>query len=159
MRIGFMRTMAAAATLCIVIPAAAQEGFDACAVFTHDDAKKVLGAEAAGEPVDPKVKRARMVPVCSYNGLKDGTRVAATATFKFGKTDEEVQRVFEDARMKFQTKPMLISGADAFWSSKTGEITLRKGRTWMTVAVGPQQLNLRDVNDARKLAEILARKL
>jgi hypothetical protein len=29
----------------------------------------------------------------------------------------------------------------------------------MSVAGGPQQLNLCDVNDAKKLAEILARKL
>jgi hypothetical protein len=155
----FMRTMATLGMAAILSPAAAEEGFDACAIFTHDDAKKVLGAEAAGEPVNPKARRPRIVPVCSYNAVKEGTRVAATASFRFGKTNEEVQRVFEDARMKFQTKPMLISGADAFWSSKTGEMTLRKGRTWMTVAVGPRELNLRDVNDAKKLAEILARKL
>jgi hypothetical protein len=160
MRIGFVRMLAAMGMAAVLAPAAAAEdSFDACALFTHEDAQKVLGADAAPEPVNPKVKPPKIIPACTYNAVKDGTRLAATATFKFGKTNEEVQRVFEDARMKFQTKPMLISGADAFWSAKTGEMTLRKGRTWVTVAVGPQQLNLRDVNDAKKLAEILAKKL
>ena len=159
MRNGFRRMLAVLATTGVLAPASAEESFDACAIFTQDDAKKVLGPEAAGEPVNPKVRRPKVIPVCTYNALKDGARVAATATFRFGKNNEDVQRVFEDARMKFQTKPMLISGADAFWSSKTGEMTLRKGRTWITVAVGPREVNLRDVNDAKKLAEILARKL
>ena len=159
MRKGLERMLAVLATAGVLAPAAAQESFDACAIFTPDDAKKVLGPEAAGEPVNPKVRRPKVVPVCAYNAMKDGARVAATASFRFGKTNEEVQRVFEDARMKFQTKPMLISGADAFWSSRTGEMTLRKGRTWITVAVGPREINLRDVNDAKKLAEILAKKL
>ena len=60
--------------------------------------------------------------------------------------------------MQFQTKPVLISGAEAFWSAKTGQMNLRKGRTWITVSVGPEKLNERDWNDARKLAETLAKK-
>jgi hypothetical protein len=159
MRISLVRILAAMGTAAALTPAAAEDSFDACGLFTHEDAKKVLGADAAAEPVNPKARRPKVIPACSYHAVKDGTRLDATATFRFGKTNEEVQRVFEDARMKFQTKPMLISGADAFWSAKTGEMTLRKGRTWMTVAVGPQQLNLRDVNDAKKLAEMLAKKL
>jgi hypothetical protein len=159
MRSARIQLLAAVFAAAIASPAAAQESFDACAVFTQEDARKVLGPEAEGEPVNPKVKRPKMVPVCSYTAVKDGTRLAATATFKFGKTNEDAQRAFEDARMKFQTKPMLISGAEAFWSAKTGEMTLRKGRTWLAVGVGPAQLNLRDVNEAKKLAEILARKL
>jgi hypothetical protein len=159
-RIDFMRAVAALGAAAVLSPAFAQESFDACSVFTQEDAQKALGGlPTAGEPVNPKVKRPRMVPVCSYSAVKEGTRVAATVSFKFGKSNEEVQRAFEDARMRFQTKPMLISGSEAFWSAKTGEMTLRKGRTWMTVAVGPAQLNLRDVNDAKKLAEILAKKL
>jgi hypothetical protein len=158
MRIRFMQVVAASVAA-VLNPAFAQESFDACAVFTADDAQKALGMAAAGEAPNPKVKRPKMVPVCSYSAVKDGTKVAATVSFRFGRTDEEVQRAFEDARMKLQTKPMLISGADAFWSSRTGEMTLRKGRMWMTVAVGPAQLNLREVNDAKKLAEILAKKL
>jgi hypothetical protein len=109
--------------------------------------------------VNPRAKRPKVVPACTYSAVKDGTKLAATVTFHFGKTNEEVQRAFEDARMRLQTKPMLISGADAFWSAKTGEMTLRKGRTWMTVAVGPAQATQRELNDAKKLAEVLAKKL
>jgi len=34
-----------------------------------------------------------------------------------------------------KTKPMLLSGAEAFWSAKTGEMSLRKGKASLTVAV------------------------
>jgi hypothetical protein len=85
--------------------------------------------------------------------------VAATASFKWGKTNEDTQRAFEDARMQFQTKPMLISDAEAFWSGKTGEMMLRKGRTWLTLSVGPAQVTKRDLNEARRLAEILVKKM
>jgi len=157
MRIGTRRWWAIAALA--AMPAAAQEAFDACAVFTQEDAQKVIGKEAAAMPADPKAKRPKMVPVCTYNATRDGIKVAATATFRFVIPHQEAQRAFEDARMKLQTKPLLIEGAEAFWSARTGDITLRKGRTWMTVVVGPAPLNQRDVNDAKKLAEILARKL
>src|SRR5690349_9580243 len=99
-----------AAALCgalIAIPASAEESFDACAVFTPEDAQKVLGPEAAGEPANPKVKRAKVVPACTYNATKEGQRLAATATFHITRSNEEAQRVFEDSRMKLQTKPML----------------------------------------------------
>ena len=159
MRIDLRPFLAAASLAAAACPALAQESFDACTVFTLEDAQKVIGKEAAGAPANPKAKRPKIVPMCSYTAVKDGTHISATATYKFGRTPEEVQRAFEEARMQFQTKPMLIDGVDAFWSAKTGEMTVRKGRTWITVAVGPPQANLRDLNEARKLAEILARKL
>jgi len=143
----------------VVLPAFAEESFDACAVFTQEDASKALGTAADAEPVSPKVKRPKVVPACTYHAVKDGNKVAATVTFHFGKSNEETQRAFEDARMRLQTKPLLISGADAFWSAKTGEMTLRKGRTWMTVAVGSAQVTQRELNDAKRLAEVLAKKL
>jgi hypothetical protein len=159
MRNEMMRMLAALAAAAAMVPAFAEESFDACAVFTQEDASRALGMAADPEPVNPKAKRPKMVPVCTYRAVKDGNKVAATVTFHFGKTNEEVQRAFEDARMRLQTKPLLISGADAFWSAKTGEMTLRKGRTWMTVAVGPAQITQRELNDAKRLAEALAKKL
>jgi hypothetical protein len=144
----------------LIAPAAwAEETFDACDVFTQVDAEKALGTTAAGEAVNPKAKRPKVIPACTYNGFKEGKAVAASALFRFGKTEGDAQRAFDDARMQFQTKPMLISGADAFWSAKTGQMNLRKGRTWVTVSVGPPKLAERDVADAKKLAEILAKKL
>jgi hypothetical protein len=157
-----MRKLTAMAMLGAVflVPAAwAEETFDACEIFTQGDAELALGTSAAGETFNPKVKRPKVIPVCTYNGFKDGKPVAASVQFRFGKTEGDAQRAFDDARMQFQTKPMLISGADAFWSAKTGQMNLRKGRTWITVAVGPPKLSERDLADAKKLAEILAKKL
>ena len=157
-----MRKLTAMAVLgaaCLTPAAWAEEPFDACEVFTPEDAEKALGTPAASEPVNPKVKRPKVMPICTYNGVKDGKPVAASAQFRFGKTEGDAQKAFDDARMQFQTKPMLISGADAFWSAKTGQMNLRKGRAWLTLAVGPQKLSERDLNDAKKLAEILAKKL
>ena len=153
--------MAVAATLAILMgPArAAEEAFDACEVYTQGDAEKALGTTAATDPVNPKVKRPRVVPNCTYRGFKDGKRVEATVQFRFGRTDAEAERAFEDARLQFQTKPMLISGTQAFWSAKTGQMNLRKGRTWITMSVGPDRPNERQADDARKLAEVLAKKL
>ena len=135
------------------------EDFDACTVFTADDASKALGQPAEGEPMNPKMKRPKVVPACTYTATKDGRHVAAMVSFKWGKTNADAQRAFDDARMQFQSKPMLISGTDAFWSAKLGEMMMLKGRTMVTMSVGPREVKQRDVNDAKKLAEILARKM
>ena len=140
-------------------PVAAQDAFDACTVFTADDAQKALGTQAAAEPVNPKVRRPKFVPACTYNGFKDGKPVGATVSFKVGRNNDDAQRAFEDARMQFQTKPMLLSGAEAFWSAKTGQMHVRKGRTWVTLSVGGAKPNERDIDSAKKLAEILVKKL
>ena len=157
-----MRRLTAVAILgvaCLYPNAWAEEAFDACDIFTQGDAEAALGTKAEAEPVNPKVKRPQVVANCTYNGSKDGTPVAASAQFRFGKTEDDAQKAFDVARMQFQTKPMLISGTEAFWSAKTGQMNLRKGRTWLTLSVGSQKLNARDLNDAKKLAEILAKKL
>ncbi|HUL55435.1 MAG TPA: hypothetical protein VLT60_00460 [Usitatibacter sp.] len=148
-----------AAALLPLAARAAEETFDACDVFTSDDAEKVLGVAAAAEPVNPKVKRPKVILACTYTGFKDSKPVAATVQFKFGRTDDEAQRAFEDARLQFQTKPLLISGAECFWSSKTGQLNLRKGRAWATLSVGSPKVNERDMADAKKLAEILVKKM
>ncbi len=152
--------LGAAAFMPMAVRAAAQEEtFDACDVFTSDDAEKALGVAAAAEPVNPKVKKPKIILKCTYTGFKDSKPVAAAVQFRFGKTPEEAQRAFDDARLQFQTKPLLISGAESFWSSKTGELNLRKGRTWITLSVGSPKLSERDMADAKKLAEILVKKM
>ncbi|HEX4332783.1 MAG TPA: hypothetical protein VH040_11640 [Usitatibacter sp.] len=138
---------------------AAEEAFDACDVFTQGEAEKALGTAAATDPVNPKVKRAKVLLNCTYKGFKDGKPVSAAVQFRFGKTGAEADHAFEDARMQFQTKPMLISGAQAFWSGKTGQLNLLKGRTWVTVVVGSDRPSERDPAEARKVAEALAKKL
>ena len=153
--------MAALLAACaLVLPVrAAEETFDACEVFTAADAEKALGTTAAPEPVNPKVKRPKVIPSCTYKGFKDSKPVAATVQFKWAKTEPEVQRAFDEARLQFQTKPMLISGSDAFWSAKTGQMNVRKGRMWVAISVGPDRISERDLADAKKLAEILVQKL
>lgn len=139
---------------------AVEETFDACDVFTSADAEAVLGVAAAAEPVNPKLKKPKVILTCTYTGFKDSKPVAAAVQFRFGKTPEEAQRAFEDARLQFQTKPLLISGAESsFWSSKTGQLNLRKGRTWVALSVGSPKLSERDMADAKKLAEILVKKM
>lgn len=152
-----LRITALVSALALPGLAAAQE-FDACTFFTPEDAEKALGTAAAPEPVNPKVKRPKFVPQCTYSGSKDGKGVAATALFKFARSNEEAQRAFEDSRLQLQTKPMLISGADAFWSAKTGQLYVRKGKTAMALAVGPAKPAERDVDQAKKLAETLLKK-
>ena len=147
----------------IASPAAAQpslQAFDACQVFTQADAEKALGTAAAGETVNPKVKRPKVVPVCAYNGFKEGKPVEARAQFRFMKNDAEAQRDFDTARLQYQTKPLRITGSDAsFWSAKTGQMNIRKGRTWITVSVGPPKLSEREMEPAKALAEALVKKL
>ena len=157
-----MLSAMAAAVLLAAGPAAraAEETFDACEVFTQAEAEKVLGGPAAGEPVNPKVKRPKVVPSCTYGGVKDGRPVAASVQFRFGKTNEEVQRAFDEHRLQVQTKPMIIADTQAaFWSAKTGQMNIRKGRVWVTLSVGPPKVSERDMNDAKKLAEILGKKI
>jgi hypothetical protein len=160
-----MRTLdvlACAALAAAALNAAAapqEEPFDACAVFTQADAEKALGTAAQPEPVNPKARRPKVVTTCTYTGTKDGKPVAASVQFRFGRSDQEARGAFEDARLQLQTKPLLLSGVEAFWSGKTGQMHVRKGRTWISVSVGPAKPSEREIDAARKLAEMLAAKI
>jgi hypothetical protein len=139
---------------------AAEEPFDACVVFTQADAEKALGTAAAPEPVNPKAKRPRIVTSCTYTGFKDGKPVEAKVQFRPSRSEADAQHAFDDAKLKFSTKPLLIPGADAtFWSSKTGEMNVRKGRTWFVVTVGSARPSEREIDASKGLAEALARRL
>jgi hypothetical protein len=139
--------------------AAAQEAFDACEVFTQAEAAIALGSAAAAEPANPKVKKPKVIPTCTYFGSKEGKSISAAATFRFAKSEADAQRAFDDERLKFQTKPMLIGGAAAFWSAKQGNLQLLRGRTWLVVSVGGATPAERDAEGARKVAEALVKKL
>ena len=152
--------MLAAAAALLPAVAAAQEAFDACAVFTQADAEKALGTAATGEKPNPKAKRPKFVPACAYNGFKDGKPVEARAQFRFAKKEAELQRDFENARLQQQTKPLTIAGTDgSFWSARTGQMNVRRGRAWITISVGPPKISEREIEAARALAEALVRKL
>ena len=140
------------------LPSAAQEAFDACDVFTMKDAEEALGT-GVFEATVFKGKRPKVVSDCKYTASKDGRNLAASAQFRFARTEADMRQSFADARMELQTKPLSITGHEAFWSGKTGQLHLRKGRTWLTVAVGPEKPGERDVEAARKVAEAIAKKL
>jgi hypothetical protein len=162
-----MRTIAMLAAVALgaaAIPAGAVEqvpAFDACQVFTQADAEAALGGPAQPPPENPKVKqRPKVIPACTYTASREGKVLVAGAHFRFGKTDAEADRAFEESRLQLQTKPFLIRGADAaFWSARTGEMNVRKGRTWVSLAVGPEKPADRDMDVARKAAEALVKKL
>ena len=150
----------AAAALVSLAARAAEERFDACDVFTQADAEKALGTTAAPEPVNPKARRPKVITTCTYNGFKEGKPVAATVQFRFERGEAEARDAFENARLQYQTKPMLIPGTNgAFWSAKTGQLNVLKGRTWITVTLGGPKAADRDDEPARKLAEALAPKI
>jgi hypothetical protein len=159
-----MRNAAAATALAVAsafaaIPAAAQDAFDACTVFTQQDAEQALATKAEPEPVNPKAKRPKVVLGCAYHGNKEGKPVTATAQFKFARTPDEQARAFDEARLQLQTKPMILSGAEAFWAGKAGQMHVRKGRAWITLTVGPAAVRERELESAKKLAEALVKKL
>lgn len=154
-------TMVAAAAALATGAAWAQtpQVFDACEVFTQADAEAALGGPAQPPVENPKVRKPKVIPACTYTGTHDGKPVSATAHFRFGHNDDDTSRAFEEDRLKFQTKPLLIRGVDgAFWS-RAGEMNIRKGRTWVALAIGPKQPAERDMEVARKAAESLAKKL
>jgi len=153
-------TMTAAALAAwAAMGACAQDTFDACEVFTQADAQKVLGANVDPEPVNPKAKKPKVIPTCTWWGSKDGKPISASATFRFARTDADAQRAFDDEKLKFQSKPMIIGGSSAFWSAKQGTLQLLKGRTWLLVAVGGAKPAERSMDAAKKVAEVLEKKL
>ena len=149
----------ALAAFSVAGPVLAEDAFDACDIFTQADAEAALGVTAAPEPQNPKVRRPKVVLGCTYNGFKDNKPVAASVLFKFGRTEGDTKSAFGEHRLQVQTKPILIAEGEAFWSAKTGQMNLRKGRTWLQIAVGVPKPADRDPEVARKLAELLAKKI
>jgi hypothetical protein len=154
-----IRYVAAALAALAAASAAAQEAFDACEVFTKAEATKALGPNVEAEPVNPKVKKPKVIATCTWWSSRDGKPVSASANFRFAKTEADAQRAFDEEKLRFQTKPMLINGAPAFWSAKQGTLQFLKGRTWVVIAVGGAKPAERDPDGARKAAEALAKKL
>jgi hypothetical protein len=149
---------AMAAALFTAVSVHAQD-FDACTVFTQEDAQVAMGAAATPEPVNPKVKRPKVVPTCTYSGNKEGKPTTASVQFRFGKTDAEAKSAFDAARLQFQTKPMLVGETPAFWSAKQGQLYVVKGRTWLSIGVGSEKISERNPEAARKLADVLLKKI
>jgi len=151
--------LAAALTAAWTTGAMAQDAFDACELFTQAEAQKALGMPVEPEPVNPKAKKPKVIPTCTWHASKDGKPVSASATFRFSRNEADARRAFDDEKLAFQTKPMLLGDASAFWSAKQGVVQFLKGRTWVVVAVGGAKPADRDADAARKVAEAIAKKL
>ena len=152
---------AAALTLCAAPAMADQvQPFDACQLFTQEDAQAALGAPAQPPAENPRAKKPKVIPACTYSAVRDGKPLAASAHFRIGRSDADTERAFEENRLQVQTKPLISRGADAaFWSGRTGEMNVRKGRTWVALAIGSQKPAERDMEAARKAADALVKKL
>lgn len=131
-----------------------KDAFDACQVLTQADAEKALG-KAVAVPELPKGKKPVVSSTCTWMAGED----TVSAQFIGGKTDAEVKKSFDEMRLQFQTKPVMMSGMEGFWSGKTGRFYALKGRTAVIVALGSPKLNERDAEKSRKIAEFLLNKL
>jgi len=151
--------MAAALVAAWTTGALAQDAFDACEVFTQAEAQKALGIAVEPEPVNPKARRPKVIATWTWGVSKDGSPVSVSVTCRFARNDGDAERAFGEEKLKFQSKPMLIGNATAFWSAKQGVVQLLKGRTWIVVAVGGAKPAERDAEAARKVAEALEKKL
>lgn len=134
--------------------------FDACRVFTSQDAEKVLGVIVTQDVVNSKAK-VKVVLACNYTSTSGDARTlqVAGASFRFAHNDDEAKRSFSEARHGVRGKPMIVAGKDAFWIEKLGQLNVLKGNTWLTVSAGPVGMQGRDATPAIKLAEILLPKI
>jgi hypothetical protein len=144
--------------LFLALPLAAfgqsKDAFDACQVLTQADAEKALG-KAVAVPELPKGKKPVVSSTCTWTAGED----SVSAQFIGAKTDAEAKKAFDEMRLQFQTKPVMMSGMEGFWSAKTGKFYALKGRTVVIVALGSPRLNERDAEKNRRIAEFLLNKL
>jgi hypothetical protein len=135
--------------------------FNACAVFTEEDAGKVLGAAAEAEAAKGKPPKnpPKFVPTCTYNAVVEGKPQFASVNFRFARTPAEAAASFKETRLEVRGKPVIINGHDAFWHPKMALLHMVKGATWVVIAAGPPKENERQPEQARKLAEILIPKI
>jgi len=144
--------------LLLALPLAAfgqgKEAFDACQVLTQADAEKALG-KAVAAPELPKGKKPTASATCTWMAGED----SVSAQFLGGKTDADLKKTFDEMRLEYQTKPILLPGMEGFWSAKTGKFYALKGHVAVIVALGSPRLNERDAEKTRKLAQALLAKM
>ena len=138
----------------LVVFGQGRDAFDACQVLTQADAEKALG-KAVAVPELPKGKKPVVSATCTWMAGED----SVSAQFIGGKTDAEVKKAFDEMRLQYQTKPVMMSGMEGFWSAKTGKFYALKGRTAVIVGLGSPKLNERDAEKTRNLAISLLAKM
>ena len=88
---------AALFSVALATTARAEEAFDACDVFTvQPTPSRRSASRRAAEPVNPKVKRPKVVLTCTYNGLQGRqVRRGDACSSASARTEEEAQRAFD----------------------------------------------------------------
>jgi uncharacterized glyoxalase superfamily protein PhnB len=149
--------VAAAASLAQV-----PKDFDACRIFTAEDAEKVLAIAVKKDVVNSKVKsKDKAVMACSYSSESGDAKPlqSAAVLFRFARSDDEAKRMFSESRLEVRGRPMIIARADTFWDEKQGQLNVLKGNVWLIVNAGPAGLQKREPDVAKKLAAVLIPKI
>lgn len=136
--------------------------FDACSIFTAEDAEKALAVAVTKDIVNSKVKsKDKAVMTCSYSSESGDAKPlqVAVVLFRFARSDEEAKRTFSESRLAVRGRAMIIARADTFWDEKLGQLNVLKGNVWLTVSAGPAGQQKREPEAAKKLAQALIPKI
>lgn len=150
---------AVSATACL---AQTPKDFDACSIFTAEDAEKALAVTVKKDVVNSKVKsKDKAVLACSYSSDSGDAKPpqVAAVLFRFARTEEEAKHLFSESRLAVRGRPMIIARADTFWDEKLGQLNVLKGSVWLTVNAGPAGAQKREPDTAKKIAAALIPKI
>jgi hypothetical protein len=131
--------------------------FNACALFTTEDATAVLGAAAEAEAI--KGKPPKLQPNCAYTASVDGKPVQLSVQFRFFRSPAEAVAAVKEARLEVRGRPFIIGGQDAYWHPKEAHLVVTKGGAVVTITAGPPSEKERVPELARKAADLLLPKL
>lgn len=131
--------------------------FNACALFTVEDATAVLGASAEQEVF--KSKAPRVQPNCVYTANADGKAQVVSVQFRFFRSAQEAVAALREARLESRGQPLILAGQDAYWHPKQALLVVTKGNSIVTITAGPTRESERVPELARKAAALLLPKL
>lgn len=131
--------------------------FNACALFTADDAAAILGTAVEQEVF--KSKAPKVQPNCVYTAKPDGKTLLVSVQFRFYRSAAEAVAALKEARLEARGQPLILGGQDAYWHPKQALLVVTKGNSIVTITAGPARENERLPELARKAAEKLLPKL
>jgi hypothetical protein len=147
----------AALTLVCIAPlklrAQMPRDFNACLLFTAEDAGSVLGGPAEQELV--KGKAPKTSTQCVYLRQNAGRTLTASANFRFFRSSGEALATLKESRLEVRGRPLIINGQDAYWHPKAAHLVVAKGNAVVVLQVGSPTETERDPEVARKAAERL----
>lgn len=138
-------------------PKDAGREFNACSLFTAEDAAAVLGTNVEQEVF--KSKAPKVQPNCVYTAKAEGKAQLISVQFRFFRSPAEAVAALKEARLEARGQPLILSGQDAYWHPKQTLLVITKGNSIVTITAGPARENERVPELARKAAERLLPKL